>query len=144
MSENELRKGIPGTRYSTLVPTAMSGVCPKLKKVALLASTEDIKAQMINTRRTSTFLAVRICLIKNPTSVEANTTPTAAQSPVKRRQNAALAQDARRRTRYLLAGGILTISSNLFFASSRDICSSAILQLSRLNLVFMSKLIGIG
>lgn len=115
-----------------------------LNSVAVPAIREDMKAQMIKVSLTSNLCDVRTCFRKNPTKVDKNTIPTAAQSPVNRRQKAAFAHEASNKTRYLLAGGVLIISLNLFLASERDILSSAMLQLRRLKCVLMSKLIGIG
>ena len=95
MSLNELRNGIPGTRYSTLVPGATSGVVPRWKSSPVAPSTDDTKAAANTATRISTCLRSRVHLSRNPAIVATATIAMAVTSPPKRRQNDALASATR-------------------------------------------------
>lgn len=72
---------MPGTRYRTLVPTAVSGVAPRPNNDAPAPITDDAKAQITNTTRVSVLRAESNCLRYRPAKVAETTTPAATQSP---------------------------------------------------------------
>ena len=118
-SLTELMYGMPGTRYNTLVPSAMSGVSVQWNIKPAQAMTDEQQAAQSTARRISHFHSLcKAFLIQKPLTVAINTMSMALQSPSNKRQNEALARPVSSVTNQGLSRGFFMMLRNSFFASS--------------------------
>ena len=96
MSQKALINGIPGTRYSTLVPIASCGVVPSENSPSAAAKTDETKAHTITVMRASQPCADNIRFTERPANVATNTIAIATASPPKSLQKAAFANEPNR------------------------------------------------